>query len=456
MHPPCWKCGAPSTTTALIPEFLPPTNSLYLSHLLKINDPPADSEIPVITSIVSAGQKHINMLDAQIDASSLQASLSRLVEERTKKSNWFDGIPLSCLLSTVFRRSCSLLSQCHRWSTLRITFYISGPVLDLLHPVKGRLSSLYTLKFDTLHWADVPPFFGWNIFSAAPRLREILLTDKFCSLPVNCLSALGSACSILGCLRRPFTHRFARSVLASIVGAVLAVISSAASAAAHSAHLQFSRLVNDPPSPVYAVLAVFCLLPLVDLCAPAAWKRLERAGLVSPLATMATAVHISSSQVAAAAEQDMLIFPTKNGDTEERTFTGKTQEQLKGMCRDYNLTVSGNKTQLKARLQEFSERFCNDPASCNLAPVKRRSHKGPRDGPKKTQPKQSAKRRETIIDTERITERSKDTRTTDQIKTCYSGGKTSLQTMEICNPVGPRGSRGVFTGQSLFFPLEKH
>ncbi|KAJ7092236.1 hypothetical protein C8R44DRAFT_891279 [Mycena epipterygia] len=202
--------------------------------------------------------------------------------------------------------------------------------------------------------------------------------------------------------------RFARSVLASIVGAVLAVI-SAASAAVHSVYLQISPLVNDP---LYAVLAIFCLLPLVNLCALAA----ERAGLVLPMATTATTVRISGSQVAAAAERDMLMFPTKSGGTEERTFTGKSQEQLKGMCRDYNLTVSGNKTQLKARLQEFSERFCNDPASCNLSPVKRRAHKGPRDGPKKTQPKQSTKRRDAIIDTERVTERSKDTRTTDQIK----------------------------------------
>ncbi|KAJ7095630.1 hypothetical protein C8R44DRAFT_556530, partial [Mycena epipterygia] len=49
---------------------------------LRSNDPPAESEVPVITNTVSAGQKHIDMLDVQIDA--LQASLSRLVEERTK------------------------------------------------------------------------------------------------------------------------------------------------------------------------------------------------------------------------------------------------------------------------------------------------------------------------------------------------------------------------------------
>ncbi|KAJ6622747.1 hypothetical protein B0H10DRAFT_2214073 [Mycena sp. CBHHK59/15] len=171
------------------------------------------------------------------------------------------------------------------------------------------------------------------------------------------------------------------SVASSIAAAVLAAVSAMGAA---SVNLQIS--LDDPP---YALLVIVCLLPILDFCAPAAWKRLERAGLVSPART---------------------------GGTEERTFTGKTQDQLKDMCRDYGLAVSGNKTRLKTCLQEFSERFCNDPADCNLAPVKRRSHKGPRDGPKKTQPKQSASRRAAIIDTERVTERSKDTRTTDEMK----------------------------------------
>ncbi|KAJ6481384.1 hypothetical protein DFH09DRAFT_1213914 [Mycena vulgaris] len=131
---------------------------------------------------------------------------------------------------------------------------------------------------------------------------------------------------------------------------------------------------------------------------------------------MATTARISSSEVAAAAQRDMLLFPTKNGGSEERTINGKTQDQLKEMCRDYGRAVSGNKTQLKARLHEYSECFCNDPNSRNLLPVKRRSHKGPQEGPKKSQPKQSANRRAAIIDTERVTERSKDTRTADEMK----------------------------------------
>ncbi|KAJ6533686.1 hypothetical protein B0H19DRAFT_1004818 [Mycena capillaripes] len=128
------------------------------------------------------------------------------------------------------------------------------------------------------------------------------------------------------------------------------------------------------------------------------------------------AAHFSTSQLAAAADKDTFIFPTKDGGNEERSFNGKTQDQLKEMCRQYGLGVSGNKTLLKTRLQDYSAKFCNDPASCNLEPVKRRSHKGPRDGPKKSQPKQLATQRAAIIDTERVTERSKDNRTSDEIK----------------------------------------
>ncbi|KAJ7300794.1 hypothetical protein DFH08DRAFT_128002 [Mycena albidolilacea] len=82
-----------------------------------------------------------------------------------------------------------------------------------------------------------------------------------------------------------------------------------------------------------------------------------------------------------------------------RSVACKTKAQLKDMC-----------------LQTLSEKFCNDPASCDSTPVKCRSHKGPRNGPKKTQPKQLANRRAAIIDTERVTERSKDTRTADEVQ----------------------------------------
>lgn len=52
----------------------------------------------------------------------------------------------------------------------------------------------------------------------------------------------------------------------------------------------------------------------------------------------------------------------------------------------------------------------------NLTPVNRRKHKGPRDDTKKTKVKMSATRRAAIIDTECVTERSKDTRTAEQKK----------------------------------------
>jgi hypothetical protein len=51
----------------------------------------------------------------------------------------------------------------------------------------------------------------------------------------------------------------------------------------------------------------------------------------------------------------------------------------------------------------------------HLLDVKRRSHKGPRDGTKKSQTKRSATRRAAIIGVQRVTERSKDNRTVDEM-----------------------------------------
>ncbi|KAJ7908586.1 hypothetical protein B0H13DRAFT_2331240 [Mycena leptocephala] len=96
---------------------------------------------------------------------------------------------------------------------------------------------------------------------------------------------------------------------------------------------------------------------------------------------MATPARVGSSQVAVTAEQDMLIFPTKEGSTEQRTLTGKKQDELKDMCRDYSLAASGNKTQLKTRFQDFSEKFSNDPATIRaIVAINLRNAKQPSDG----------------------------------------------------------------------------
>ncbi|KAJ7831835.1 hypothetical protein B0H14DRAFT_3872123 [Mycena olivaceomarginata] len=68
----CWNCGAPPTTvtrTSLEPVPVrrvdaPPAPDLTL--LFKSNDPPRDSVIPSIQSLVSDGQRRVDMLDAQI------------------------------------------------------------------------------------------------------------------------------------------------------------------------------------------------------------------------------------------------------------------------------------------------------------------------------------------------------------------------------------------------------
>jgi hypothetical protein len=84
-----------------------------------------------------------------------------------------------------------------------------------------------------------------------------------------------------------------------------------------SARRSAPSILLSPTRPTYALLVPACILCFCGFCAPAAcvWKRLEHTGLFPPMATIA---HISSSQ--AAAEDDIQIFPTKAGGTEQRTL----------------------------------------------------------------------------------------------------------------------------------------
>jgi cytochrome c-type biogenesis protein CcmH/NrfF len=88
--------------------------------------------------------------------------------------------------------------------------------------------------------------------------------------------------------------------------------------AARLVELCFADLVDrHPPSTIKTLLVLAWLVPLV-LCTAAAWVCLKRAGLAE--SPMANSLQISSSQVAAAAERDMLIFPAKEGGTEEHSL----------------------------------------------------------------------------------------------------------------------------------------
>jgi cytochrome c-type biogenesis protein CcmH/NrfF len=87
--------------------------------------------------------------------------------------------------------------------------------------------------------------------------------------------------------------------------------------AARLVELCFADLVDRyPPSTLKTLLVLAWLVPLV-LCTAAAWVCLKRAGLAE--SPMVNSLQISSSQVAAA-ERDMLIFPAKEGGTEERSL----------------------------------------------------------------------------------------------------------------------------------------
>ncbi|KAJ6463148.1 hypothetical protein C8R47DRAFT_1026768 [Mycena vitilis] len=65
-----------------------------------------------------------------------------------------------------------------RWASLRLLrCYSSYQVLQSLRPARGRLSQLNALEIDDVRWEPEASTEGLDIFSAAPNLREILLTD---------------------------------------------------------------------------------------------------------------------------------------------------------------------------------------------------------------------------------------------------------------------------------------
>ncbi|KAF7303700.1 hypothetical protein MIND_00599400 [Mycena indigotica] len=147
---------------------------------------------------------------------------------------------------------------------------------------------------------------------------------------------------------------------------------------------------------------------------------------------------ISEEEIAAAAKCNAFLFPAREGNgSEKHSLAGKSKNELQELLRVYNLPFTGNKPILEKRLQEFSIQYCADPANwcdfsfslplililmCTLFSRKGkrasalRAHKGPREDTKKTKTKLSDTRRANIIDTERVTERSKDNRTENDKK----------------------------------------
>ncbi|KAJ7651101.1 hypothetical protein FB45DRAFT_780421 [Roridomyces roridus] len=161
---------------------------------------------------------------------------------------------------------------------------------------------------------------------------------------------------------------------------------------------------------------------------------------------MATPLKITTKQVEDATARGMHIFPHKTRGFQELTIP-KTKGDLKKMCKEYGLNVTGNICTLTGFLQDFSQRFCNDPVGSTARP-NRRSHKGPRQEgnvPKKNKRNAGVElRRAALIDTDRVTERSKDNRTTDEVKGLVNWAKRKIASY----PYQPRNAKIVTPSQS--------
>lgn len=76
----CWKCGSPPQALGSLLDPLPTNPSSAVARLLRSNDAPLESELPVICDIISDAQDRIAALDAQIRQ--LQATIPQLIQRR--------------------------------------------------------------------------------------------------------------------------------------------------------------------------------------------------------------------------------------------------------------------------------------------------------------------------------------------------------------------------------------
>ncbi|KAJ7669991.1 hypothetical protein DFH06DRAFT_159597 [Mycena polygramma] len=71
----------------------------------------------------------------------------------------------------------ALLTHSHRWRSFRLLCCDSGGLLTLMHPAKGRLAQLDTLEIDDSGREEGGASVASDIFSIAPNLRQVLLTN---------------------------------------------------------------------------------------------------------------------------------------------------------------------------------------------------------------------------------------------------------------------------------------
>ncbi|KAF7374316.1 F-box domain-containing protein [Mycena sanguinolenta] len=95
--------------------------------------------------------------------------------------NWSSySVPQSHLLELLR----AVVGQCHRWQRLK-AFGVTAGVYPALLPIKGRLPLLRSVETDADREVHDLSDDMQAIFSMAPRLRELLLTDKVPSLLVS-------------------------------------------------------------------------------------------------------------------------------------------------------------------------------------------------------------------------------------------------------------------------------
>ncbi|KAJ7648241.1 hypothetical protein DFH06DRAFT_574159 [Mycena polygramma] len=197
----CHHCGAPPLTLRLLAESesqpAVSSESLELTHLLRSNDPPLESELPSIREAIGDGKDRIRVFDAQIGSletqiHDLRAALSRYQSRRDEVAQSvrrhqsvispIRRVPAELICEIFLAASTSedgmtkppwYLGQiCRSWRN----YAVSYPALWVSLTVGPSVGlTLWRLKEQLLRSANAPLDIHWQCADDHPRLMDVLL-----------------------------------------------------------------------------------------------------------------------------------------------------------------------------------------------------------------------------------------------------------------------------------------
>ncbi|KAJ7674008.1 hypothetical protein DFH06DRAFT_1467364 [Mycena polygramma] len=108
----CWNCGVPTDSGVGTAPPIPPPISSAIQHLLKSNDPPADSEVHTIKHYIAHGRLRLDAANTQLEI--LRATMDRLTSERDALAQRLQ--PYIAAVSPIRRMPAELICEIFSWT----------------------------------------------------------------------------------------------------------------------------------------------------------------------------------------------------------------------------------------------------------------------------------------------------------------------------------------------------